>query len=405
MSRGGVVVVGIGADGWSGLGEAARAAVTGAGLLVGGARHLALIPPTGAERMPWPSPLSDLLDRLPELAERGVCVLASGDPMLHGVGASLAQRLPAGALTVIPHASAPALACARLGWAEAEVELVSVVGRPLELLHPALQPGRRVIVLVADPVGPAEVAALLRARGYGPSRLVALDELGGPRERMREAAAEDWGDAPAGALCTVAVECRPAPGAPLLPRGPGLADEAYDSDGQLTKREVRAVTLAHLQPVPGQLLWDVGAGSGSIGIEWMRAHPACRAVAVERRADRIARIARNARELGVPGLRIVAGEAPAALGDLEAPDAVFVGGGLTAPDLLERCWSALGPGGRLVANAVTLEGEALLARWYGERGGRLVRLGVAHAEPVGRFTGWRAQMPVTQWSVRRDAGA
>ena len=400
-----VVVVGIGADGWDGLGEAARAAIAEAEVLVGGARHLDLVPETGAERMPWPSPMSELLDRLPEMADRRLCVLASGDPLLHGVGTTLARRLPPGALTIIPHVSAPAIACARLGWPAVNVELVSLVGRPLEALHPALQPGRRVIVLVAPPVGAGEVAALLRGRGYGPSRLVALEELGGPGERMRDGVADGWGDEATGPLSTLAIECREAPGAPLLPRSPGLPDDAYESDGQLTKREVRAITLAALAPVPGQMLWDVGAGSGSVAIEWMRTHPSCQAVAVEARADRAGRIERNARALGVPGLRVVAGEAPEALLGLEAPDAVFVGGGLAADGLVDRCWGALAPGGRLVVNAVTLEGEGVLAACHAARGGRLVRIAIGHAEALGGFRGLRPQRPVTQWSARKPVAA
>ncbi len=209
--------------------------------------------------------------------------------------------------------------------------------------------------------------------------------------------AEDWPDGLDEALAVLAIEVRPAPGAALLPALPGLPDAAFDTDGQLTKAEVRAVTLAALAPVPGQLLWDVGAGSGSVGIEWMRSHPACRAVAIETRADRRDRIAANAQALGVPGLRVVAGHAPGALAGLPAPDAIFVGGGASLPGVLEACESALAPGGRLVANGVTLESEAVLADWYRRLGGRLVRISVQRAEPVGGFTGWRPAMPVTQW--------
>jgi precorrin-6Y C5,15-methyltransferase (decarboxylating) len=257
------------------------------------------------------------------------------------------------------------------------------------------------VIFTGSVEAPEQVAALLRERGFGPSRLIRLEELGGPAERIAEGTADEPPPGPVAPLHALAVEFRPGSGAAPLPRAPGLPDEAYETDGQLTKREVRAVTLAALGPLPGELLWDVGAGSGSVGIEWMRAHPACRAVAVEARMDRAGRAGRNARALGVPGLEVVVGEAPAALAGLEPPDAVFVGGGLTAPGLVETCWEALRPGGRLVANAVTLEGEAELTRRRAALGGRLVRLEVAVADPVGGFTGWRARMPVVQWAVAK----
>lgn len=395
----GVTVVGIGADGWAGLGEPARAAVLAADLLVGGQRHLALVPDTAAERRPWPSPLSDLVDELTEMNGRAVCVLASGDPMLHGIGATLARSLGPDRLRVIPHASAHALACARLGWSAAEVELLSAVARPAEVIAPALQPGRRLVAYVSDAGGAAEVARVVRERGYGPSRLVVLEELGGPGERIEDSTAEQWGDRAAAPLHAVALEVRAEARAPLLGRTPGLADDAYENDGQLTKRHIRAVTLAALVPVPGQLLWDVGAGSGSIGIEWLRAAPGARAVAIERDPERSARVSRNALRLGVPALEVVTGEVPAALEGLPSPDAVFVGGGLTSDGLLDRCRQALAPGGRLVANAVTVEGEALLAKAHAQWGGHLVRVGVQHAAPLGGLTGWRPAMPVTQWEL------
>lgn len=395
-----VTVVGIGADGWAGLGEAARAAIDRADLLVGSERQLALVPDTGAERRAWPSPMAPMLDELEALTDREVCVLASGDPMLHGVGATLAGRVGPERLEVVPQPSAFALTCARLGWPEADTELVSAVARPVEVLAPALQPGRRLVAYVSGSGGAARVARLAVERGYGPSRLLVLEELGGDGERIVESTAADWGGRPAAALHAVALECRAEPGAPLLPRTPGLPDDAFESDGQLTKREVRAVSLAALRPLPGQLLWDVGAGSGSIAIEWMRTHPSCRAIAVEARADRAERIGRNALRLGVPGLDVVQGEAPAALERLEeAPDAIFVGGGLTADGLLERCLSALRPGGRVVANAVTLEGEGALHAAHRKHGGTLVRFDIARAEPLGGFTAWRTGRPVVQWSA------
>jgi precorrin-6B C5,15-methyltransferase / cobalt-precorrin-6B C5,C15-methyltransferase len=395
-----IAVVGIGADGWAGLGEAARAAVLGADVIVGSARQLTLLPPTPGAHRPWPSPMDPLVDELVDGLDGEVCVLASGDPMLHGIGATLARRLPADRLVVHPHPSAFALACARLGWPAAEVTLVSAVARPPEVVVALLQPGRRLVAYVGGAGGAADVARVLRERGFGPSRLVVLEQLGGPGERILDATADTW-DAEADALHAVAIECAAAPGALVLARTPGLPDVAYDSDGQLTKRVVRAATLAALRPLPGALLWDVGAGSGSIAIEWLRAESSARAIAIEARADRGARIAANALALGVPGLEVRKGTAPAAFAGLEAPEAIFVGGGVAAPGLLDACWDALRPGGRIVANAVTLEGEQALHAARAAHGGDLVRLAVSHAEPIGGLQAWRPQLPVVQWSADR----
>ncbi len=451
----------MGADGWSGLSSVAREAVCAADVLFGAQRQLDLIPdraagrPIGARRVPWPSPLLPALAGM--LAEHGVavvetdgadagsdvCVLASGDPMFYGIGTTLVRLLGADRVRVLPHPSSVSLACARLGWAVDGVDVVSAVGRPLAQVHAALAPHRRLLVLSADGTTPLELADLLVDRGYGGSPMTVLERLGAADEARQQAPARDWaaasavwqatatrgpdgprgstangtangtGDGAAGPssarivsplrppadLNVVAVEPLPAPGAAHRPRTPGLPDDAFEHDGQITKREVRAVTLASLGPVPGELLWDVGAGSGSIAIEWMRAHASCRAIAIEPRADRAERIRRNATALGVPALRVVTGHAPQALAGLPAPDAVFVGGGATAVGLLEACWAALAGRGRLVVNAVTLESEAVLAAWYARRGGELTRLSVSRASPVGGFTGWRAAMPVTQWTV------
>jgi precorrin-6Y C5,15-methyltransferase (decarboxylating) len=333
-----------------------------------------------------------------EHAGRAVVVLASGDPMLSGIGTTLTRCLGAERVRVLPAPSSVSLACARLGWAVEETEVVSLVGRPLELLHPHVQPGRRLLVLGSDGGTPGQIAALLVARGYGQSRITVLGALGGPDEDVRTGTAATWAHATP-ALAVTALECRADPGVHPLSTVPGLPDSAYESDGQLTKSVVRAATLARLAPVPGQLLWDVGAGSGSIGIEWMRTGPACRAVAVETSAERAERIARNAARLGTPYLQVVRGRAPEVLEGLPRPDAVFIGGGLTTTGLVDACWAALPAGGRLVANAVTVESEAVLAAWFARVGGELVRIGVQCAEPVGTFTGWRPAMPVTIWSV------
>ncbi|MFI0785609.1 precorrin-6y C5,15-methyltransferase (decarboxylating) subunit CbiE [Streptomyces lydicus] len=415
-----LTVVGIGADGWAGLPAASRQALCDADVLIGGARQLALLPDRCAgERVPWPSPLRPAVaGLLATHAGRRVCVLASGDPMFYGIGRTLTEVLAESAaespgtaasghpgLRVLPHPSSVSYACARLGWPVEDTEVVTLVGRPAENLLRALYDGHRLLVLSAGAGTPAEVAALLRAHGFGPTRMRVLEQLGGERERLTEGVAADWDAPPADPLNVLALDLARAPGTPPLSTVPGLPDTAYEHDGQLTKRHVRAATLAALAPAPGELLWDIGGGSGSIAVEWLRAHRGCRAVSVERDAVRAERIGRNARSLGVPALRVVHGPAPAALAGLPTPDAVFIGGGLTAPGLLDACWEALPPGGRLVANTVTLESEALLADRYRQHGGELVRLAVSHAVPVGGFTGWRQAMPVTQWSaVKPPAG-
>jgi precorrin-6Y C5,15-methyltransferase (decarboxylating) len=346
-----------------------------------------------------------MLPALPGLLEahggRAVCVLASGDPMFFGVGGTLVRLLGADRVRVIPHPSSASLACARLGWALERTEVVSAVGRPVEGMLRFVGPGRRIVVLSADGTTPARVAALLTERGYGPSALTVLEELGGPGERVLTGTAAGWPHQSPASLNVVAVECAAEAGAAVLPCVPGLPDEAYDHDGQLTKREVRAVTLAALAPVPGELLWDVGAGAGSIGIEWMRAHPGCRAIAVEDRPGRAERIVRNAAALGVPGLRVVTGRAPGVLYGLDRPDVIFIGGGLTVPGLLETCWERLPVGGRLVVNAVTMESEAVVTEAYGRLGGEISRIAVSRARPVGGFTGWTSMMPVTIWTTRK----
>jgi precorrin-6Y C5,15-methyltransferase (decarboxylating) len=399
-----VVVVGVGADGWNGLSAAAQRAIRTADVVRGSARQLGLVPAeVAAEREPWPSPMTPALETLTSAHPgRRVVVLASGDPMLCGVGNSLVRLHGRDAVEVIPHPSSVSLACARLGWAVEETAVVSLVGRPLELLLPQVTPGRRLVVLGSDGGVPALVAGLLTDRGYGASRLTALAQLGGPGECRVAGIAAAWPHGDTDPLVVTAVEVLPDPGTVPLPLVPGLPDDAFEDDGQLTKRDVRAVTLARLTPLPGQLLWDVGAGAGSIGIEWMRSHPSSRAVAVESRPNRAQRIARNASSLGVPGLRVVEGRAPEALAGLPAPDAIFVGGGATTAELLDTCWTALRPGGRLVANAVTVESESVLADWFARVGGELVRMSVQRAEPVGRFSGWKPAMPVTIWSVRRS---
>ena len=393
-------IIGIGADGLPGLGQAARAALDSAEVLVGGERHLAMLSPDGRERLAWPSPFSALTGTLQQRKPRRVAVLATGDPMWFGVGATLARQIPAEEMLVIPTPSAFSLAAARLGWALADCRTLSVHGRPLALLQSYIQPDARLLVLAHDSETPAKAAEILTNRGYGASRLTVLERMGSANENRIANTAVMWGSQAVAPFHTLAIECVPEPDAAALPTVPGLPDDAYRHDGQLTKREVRAATLAALGPTPGALLWDVGAGSGSIGIEWMRAAPGARAYAIERNAARTAAIAENAEALGTPDLQVLSGSAPAILADLEPPDAIFIGGGLSA-DTVRPCWEALKPGGRLVANAVTIEGETVLFGAQQAIGGTLTRIAVSRAEPVGPYQGWRPLMPVTQWSVRK----
>ena len=396
-----LAVVGIGEDGRAGLSPAASAALDGAGLVIGGRRHLELAGPLSGETLAWPSPLSDAYPAI--LARRGqpTCVLATGDPFHYGVGAELARLVPAGEIVAYPQPSAFSLAAARLGWPLAEVACLTLHGRALERVIPHLQPGARLLVLSWDGSTPKKLAALMSERGFARSRLTVLEAMGGPRERRRTGLAATFSQDEIDPLNTIAVEVVAEPDARVIPLSPGLDDAWFESDGQLTKAEIRAVTLSALRPRAGQLLWDVGAGSGSIGIEWCLRHPANRAVAIEAREERAGRIRRNARALGVPDLQVVVGRAPDSLAGLPAPDTAFIGGGVSDPALVAAVLAALPRGGRLVANAVTLESEALLLRCHAEHGGTLRRLSIARAEPVGHLTGWRTAMPVTQWALAK----
>ena len=391
-------IVGIGEDGLAGLAPAARVLIEGADVLVGGRRHLDMLPDNdGREHLTWPRPpLTDLIPELRRRNDKAVCVMATGDPMFYGVGVTLARFIPVDEMTIVPAPSAFGLACARLGWPTAETETLTLHGRPAALVQSYIQPGARLLILSNGADTPGEIAAILRERGYGDSRITVLEHMGGEKERIVTGAAKDWRANDIAPFNTVAVECVAGADAMLLPRVPGLPDEAFRHDGQLTKREVRAATLAALAPVPGRHLWDVGAGSGSVAIEWMRAHGNCAATAIERNPNRVRLIADNAAALGTPKLAIVTGEAPEALDGLAPPHAVFIGGGLATGGVVETCWQALPTGGRLVANAVTIEGEQALFRFRDQNGGALSRIAVSRAEPIGAFSGWRPLMPVTQ---------
>jgi precorrin-6Y C5,15-methyltransferase (decarboxylating) len=392
----------MGDDGFAGLGKTARRALIDASVIYGGERHLAMLPVClNATRETWPHPF----DIAPVLARRDtpVCVLASGDPMFYGVGATLARHVPADELRVLPAPSSVSLAAARLGWALQDVATVSLVGRPLAALQMHLHDGARVFVLSADGATPAAVAAWLVERGFGATRMIVMEHLGSASERLIDARAHDWSIGETASLNVIALDCRrdASSDAPRLALTPGLPDDAFRHDGQLTKRDVRALTLGRLAPAPGELLWDVGAGCGSIGIEWMRAHASCRAIAIEANGERQRFIEHNRDALGVPGLQLIAGKAPDALQGLPAPDAIFIGGGVTAHGVLDACWRALKPGGRLIANAVTLEGEAALVAWRAQYGGTLTRIALAEAQALGGFETWRSALPITLLDTRK----
>lgn len=394
-------ILGVGENGTEALAPAARALLETAEVLVGGERHLAMVKNGKAERLTWASPLSRTIEAIAERRGKRVIVLATGDPMLYGIGSTLTRRFPREEMTIIPGIGCVALVCARLGWPEAEVEVATLHGRPLELLNFHMLPGAKLVVLSEDGETPGHVAAALTDAGFGESRMTIFEHLGGEKERRIDATASGFAETAVADLNAVAVECRAGEDAIVRPRVPGLPDSAFETDGQLTKREVRAATVSALMPFPGALLWDVGAGSGSIAIEWLRAERTARAIAIERNPARIARIARNAATLGVPRLEVVEGEAPAALAGLTTPDAVFVGGGVSNETILSACHSALRPGGRLVANAVTLEGESALARFHARFGGEMTRLSIARLEPVGPSFGWRSLRTVTQLALTK----
>jgi precorrin-6Y C5,15-methyltransferase (decarboxylating) len=396
-----ITVVGVGADGWAGLSAGARRRVEKADVVIGGRRHLAMLPERpGQRREPWPSPLREHLPGfLAHLGDGTIVALASGDPLVSGIGTTLIDLLGSDHVVIEPAVSSVAVARARMGWPEETCAVVSLVGRDVSLLRRELAPGRRVIVLSSDETTPTQVAGLLTEGGYGASRMSVLGDLGAATESRIDGTAATWAE-PAPRLNIVAVECD---GPPIGGWVTGLPDDAFEHDGQLTKRDLRASALARLAPTPGEHLWDVGAGAGSVGIEWMRVHPTCTATAVEADAERASRIGRNAAALGVPGLRVVHGRAPDALAGLPTPDAIFVGGGATRLGVVDACLAALGPGCRLVVHGVTLETELLLGRLYRERGGELTRIAVETAGPIGSFTGWSPARSVTQWAFTKGA--
>lgn len=391
-----LTLVGIGEDGV--LAPGGRDALKCADIVYGGERHLALAGDLSADKRTWPSPFTEVFNDLADLKSRKVAVLATGDPMWFGMGSSLVQRFDPQDMTVLPSPSAFQLAASRMGWPLQGCECLSVHGRPVDLLRCALYPGARLLVLTSGSRTPQQVADLLADEGYGRTRMTVLEHLGGEKERRKSGSAEDWsGDV--AEFHTLALDVAADPGTRFRARVPGLSDDAFRHDGKMTKQDIRAVTLAELKPHPGALLWDIGAGCGSIAIEWLRAADRTRAIGLEPHMERRGMAADNALSLGVPHLELIDATAPEGLNGLASPDAVFIGGGLTAPGIIETSLDALHAGGRLVANAVTLESEAVLLSAFEKHGGSLKKLSIHHASPVGGLTGWRPLMPVTQWSL------
>ena len=390
-------IVCIGEDGMAGLLPATRAILEAAEVIVGGERHHLLSEAVTAERIAWPSPFDALTGLLAGLRGRRVVVLATGDPLWFSVGARIGRSLPPSEIVYHPQLSAFQLAAARMGWSMADLETLTVHGRPVEQMIAFIQPDARLLILTTGAETPAQIARFLTERGFGQSRMTVLANMGGAEEARFDGLAESWAHV-VPPFNTLAVDCVAAPDAALMPRVPGLADDLFQHDGTMTKREVRAATLAKLMPMRGALLWDIGTGCGSVAVEWMRGARYARAIGIEPRADRRAMAAANALALGVPRLELIEGRVPEALDGLEAPDAVFIGGGLTEA-VFDAAWAALRPLGRLVCNAVTLESEAVLVALYKRHGGELVKLQISRAEPVGGLTGWRPLMPVTQWSL------
>ena len=395
-------IVGIGEDGVEGLSSVAAQLIRSAELVVGGARHLELASELiRGRRLAWPSPISDAFPEIERHRGRAVAILASGDPFHFGVGKQIAAFVQADEFICLPQPSAFSLAAARMGWPLQDVSLVTLHGRALNGIIRHLQPGARILALSWDNATPRKLSELLTTHRMGQSRMTVLEAMSGARERIRHATASNFDIEEIQPLNTIAIEMVAELEAIIIPLSPGLDDDFFEHDGQLTKREVRAVTLSSLQPLQGQLLWDIGLGAGSVAIEWLLRHPSLRAIGIEARSDRAGRAARNAAALGVPELEIVQGRAPEALAGLTRPDAVFIGGGMMDDGVFDAAWSALKSGGRLVANAVSLETETRLAGYFQHFGGDLVRLQVARADRVGATSGWRPAMPVTQWRVRK----
>ncbi len=401
------VVVGIGADGWAGLTDRARDELRSATVVYGSTRQLELLPELDATTVAWHSPMSEHLQRVLTDASDSVVsdapasndtvhVLASGDPMFHGVGSSIVSAVGRNRVRVLPTVSSTSLACAELGWDLSRTQVISTLRDDADVVVPALTDGRRILVLSRGAQTPAAIADVLTRTGFGWSTMTVLEQLGGPSQRILEFVARSYRPQHHDALNIVAIDCV----GPRTTRLPGLPDDAYEHDGQLTKSAVRALTVSALAPGGRALLWDIGSGSGSVAIEWLRADSDGTAIAFERDDIRAARLGRNAARHGVAGALNVRGSAPQSLCDAPDPDAIFIGGGLDA-EVLTASWHALLPGGRLVANAVTVETQSLLVEWHSRIGGTLRRFSIETVEPLGSMTTWRPALPIVQWVVTR----
>ncbi|WP_319410410.1 precorrin-6y C5,15-methyltransferase (decarboxylating) subunit CbiE [uncultured Cohaesibacter sp.] len=399
-------VIGIGEDGLDGLGDLAWSLIAQAKVIYGGARHLAMLPDVmicDAEKRGWPQPFSHVFDELDALRGTSVVVLASGDPMYFGIGGTLARHFPTDEMRILSYPGSFSLAASRLGWPLDKVAKLTIHGRSIETLLPHYLPGARLLVLSRDGKSPREVADQLLGRGIEEAELTILEHLGGMAERivtMSAKALAKSGETQSFADLNVLAIALPETLSFWLPLQPGLPDEAFEHDGKMTKRDIRASALAKLMPHPGALLWDVGTGCGSVAIEWLRSHPSCRAIGIEPQEKRRILARHNADCLGVPSLQLIADTAPDGLKGKDAPDAVFIGGGLSR-EVVDFCLDALKPGGRLVAHAVTLRSEHLLLELFEEYGGDLTRLAISRATPVGPYFGWKPSMPVTQWAFTK----
>ncbi len=420
-------VIGIGEDGWKDLGADAKLLLYESKVVLGGERHLKMLPDDWkVKRISWTSPMRESVEKIlsfrpcrsknikstntgnKEKDRVSVAVLASGDPLCYGIATKLLRHLHIDEVCIKPALSTFSLICSRVGWSLPDIETLTLHGRPLEMLHPFVQPGAKLGVLSKDSTTPQKTARLLTKRGFGKSNITVLEHLGGSKEKKFSGRADSWEHNSLVDLNAMAIECIPLRSAEVIPRIPGLADEQFVHDGQLTKCEIRAVVLSKLMPVVDQVLWDIGAGCGSVAIEWMRSHPRCMAVAIEKSKTRLKMIEKNAINLGVPLLKIISGELPDVLDNLTLPDAIFIGGGLSnfkkadSSPLLDLCWKLLKPGGRLVAHAVTFESEQQLLSWYKKKGGDLTRLSISRADSIGKFNGWKPLRPVTQYSISKD---
>ncbi len=394
-----LTIIGMGEDGLNGLSAVAKLSLEGAEFIVGSERLLAMLPASKAQRHLWPQPFSAFYSEIQNFKPRPTVLLATGDPMNFGVARKIFEIIPRDEISVVPQLSAFTLAAARMGWSIPDCDCFTIHGRPEANVEAFIQPNAKLLILTQDQTSIEEVCRRLMARGFAHSSVTVLENLGGQQERVTHFIANDMPNINWSPLNTLAVSCVASTTAKIYSRIAGLADDAFQHDGQLTKREVRAITLAALAPAPDQLLWDVGAGCGSVAIEWMRSTRGCEAIAIEHNPERCAMIANNAEQLGTPRLQCLQGEAPEALTGLESPHAIFIGGGIGQAGVFEACWQALRQGGRLVANVVTIEGEMHLFDLQEKYGGELLRIDVSKLASVGKFRALKPKMPVTQWHV------